>query len=458
MNKNATRSVYSFCFIAALGGLMFGMDQGTINGTLNFIVNDFKFSTAEGASYASIMMYGCVLGSLVCGWVANTLGRKKTLIIAAACFALFIITGATAQTVLILFTSRFLLGVTVGIASFAVPVYLSEIAPSKSRGGMVAFYQLMITIGILLIFITNAIFDHYNVSWRIMLGIIALPALAMLAFVFILPQSPRWLMLKGKDSQALDVLKKIRTEDEEITFEFEEIKTSLNIKKSTAMQLLTKGFFLKVLALGFVLQILNTLCGINPVMYYSTLIFSKAGIHDASAVTVVLGVVNMATTIIAVKYVDRIGKKPIIYFGLAGMAIMLIILSVNFYLLDHYALTAFMTFFLVGATILFVFSYAVSLGPTIWTICSEIFPLEGRDFGFAVTTATNWIFNAIAVNFSLIIMDQYGGCILFSGFSLVCILGLFFVGLFVPETKNISLEKIEINLKNGVRLRDIGKI
>ena len=451
------RAVYAFCFIAALGGLMFGMDQGTINGTLNFIIKDFKFTTVEGSSYASIMLYGCVIGSLFCGWVANTLGRKKTLVIAAACFAVFVITGATASSVFILFASRLLLGVTVGVASFAVPVYLSEIAPKEKRGGMVAFYQLMITIGIMIIFISNAVFDYYGGSWRWMLGVIAIPAFIMLIFVFLLPKSPRWLMLKNKEDEARKVLTKMRCDPNAVSQELLEIKTSLNIKKSTALKLLNKKFFLKVLAVGLILQVLNTLCGINPVMYYSTMIFHKAGITNASIVTIILGIVNMGTTIIAVKYVDRIGKKPIIYFGLAGMGVMLILLSISFYCLSNFKLNMVITIFLVGSTILFVFFYAVSLGPTIWAVCSEIFPLEGRDFGFSVTTATNWILNAIAINFSLVIMDVYGGSYLFLGFACVCILGLFFVYFFVPETTGVSLEKIETNLKNGVKLRDIGK-
>ena len=455
MDKNKKKVVFVICFIAALGGLMFGMDQGTINGTLDEIMKDFGFSTATASTYAGIMMYGCVAGSLISGWISNYLGRKLVLIIASACFALFIITGVTAFNAEILFASRFLLGVTVGIASFAVPVYLSEIAPKQIRGGMVAFYQLMITIGIFMIFVSNATLGQYHVSWRFMVGIIAVPAIVMFICVLFLPRSPRWLMLRNRESEATQVLEKVRNH-ETVAGEIEEIKESLKIKKASPMQLLRKGFFLKVLLVGFVLQILNTLCGINPVMYYSTMIFDHAGVSNAGLVTIILGIVNMLTTIIAVKYVDKIGKKPIIYFGLIGMGCMLLVLSVSFYCLGAGS-GMLVKFALIGGTVIFVFFYAVSLGPTIWAICSEIFPLEGRDFGFAVTTATNWIFNAIAVNFSLIVMDKFGGGLLFLIFAIVCILGVFFVYLFVPETKNISLEKIELNLKNGVKLKHLGR-
>ena len=455
MEKNKVRVVYAICFVAALGGLMFGMDQGTINGTLEFIMKDFSFSTAKASEYASIMMYGCVIGSLLSGWISNYIGRKRTLIIASACFAIFIIIGISTNTAAVLFTARFFLGVTVGIASFAVPVYLSEIAPKEFRGGMVAFYQLMITIGILVIFITNALLTEVNASWRVMVGIIAIPALIMFVCVLFLPKSPRWLMLKNKEKEAEIVLDKVR-DSSCVAMEMGEIRESLKIKKASPMQLLSKKFFLKVLLVGFVLQILNTLCGINPVMYYSTLIFNHAGVSNAAMVTIILGIVNVVTTVIAVKYVDRVGKKPIIYLGLIGMGCMLILLSASFFVIGPHS-GSIVKVVLIAATICFVFFYAISLGPTCWTICSEIFPLEGRDFGFAITTATNWIFNAIAVNTSLIVMDTFGGGILFSFFAVICILGIFFVYFYVPETKGISLEKIEINLKNGVKLKNLGK-
>ena len=436
---------------------MFGMDQGTFNGTLEFISKDFGFSTLEGSYYASIMMYGCVFGALLCGWISNRLGRRRTLIISAACFSFFILIGATTHSIPVLFSSRFMLGITVGIASFSVPVYLSEIAPKKTRGGMVGFYQFMITVGILIIFISNAVLSYYDASWRLMLGIIAIPALFMFILVFLLPESPRWLMLKSREDKAREVLCKIGRSSEDTESEIEEISTSLHYQKTSAIKLLTSKFFIKVLFLGIILQVLNTLCGINPVMYYSTLIFGKAGIADAAIATIILGVINMFGTLLAVTFVDKIGKKKIVYAGLCGMAVGLLLLSVSFRFIDHESLKSYFSISMVGAAVLFIFSYAVSLGPTIWTICSEIFPLEGRDFGFAITTATNWILNALAVNFSLVVMNKYGASTLFVFFSCICIFGIFFVYFFVPETTDVSLEEIEIKLKNGEKLRNIGR-
>ncbi len=458
MNSKAIKTVKLACVFAGLGGLLFGLDQGFINGSLGYIREEMHLSLTQGESFASIMLIGCIIGVFCSGWVSRNIGRKRTLILAALFFALFTFLGSITHNVVVLFGTRFALGLAVGCASFVVPLYLSEIAPTKMRGGFIAMYQFMITVGIFLIFLSNSIIAAYLESWRLMLGIIAVPALVMFFGVIVIPKSPRWLMLKGKEDEAEKVLKSTRETDEEVAFELKEIRESIaSEKKQSGWLMLRKSYFLKVLALGILLMLLQQFSGINSVIYYSGEIFKKAGFTNPNIGTVVMGLINVFVTIIAIKYVDKWGRKPILYFGLTVMTIMLIIIGVLFRVQESgIELNSIFKSTLLVACLVYVASFAVSLGPIMWIICAEIFPLEGRDFGVTATTAACWIGCTIVVQFSLSIMHSFGGAVLFFVFAVCCILGFFLIKFFTPETKGISLEEIEINLKNGTKLKDIG--
>jgi len=342
-----------------------------------------------------------------------------------------------------------------------VPLYLSEIAPTHMRGGVIAMYQLMITIGIFLVFVSNASIQFalggQHQSWRLMLGIISIPAIVMLLAGLSLPRSPRWLMLKRRPEQAREVLHSTRASHEEINAELNEMQASLAQADRKALHLFGKGFFWKVLLLGVSLQALQQLSGINSVIYYSTEIFGKAGIANAAVATVIVGFVNMLTTILAVAFVDRWGRKPILYFGLIVMALMLFAVATVFrYEAAGGDLGDLGQVMMVGAILTYICAFAISLGPVVWIMCAEIFPLEGRELGVTVTTIANWIFTAIVVQYSEIILHQIGGAILFYGFAACCVVGLGLVFLFAPETKRVSLEDLEERLRAGVRLKKIG--
>ena len=455
---NARKIVVRACIFAGLGGLLFGMDQGFINGSLNFIRDDMHLSLTQGESFASIMLIGCIVGVFLSGWVSRSIGRKKTLILAALFFALFTFLGSITHSVFFLFATRFALGLAVGCASFVVPLYLSEIAPTKMRGGFIAMYQFMITVGIFLIFLSNSVIGAYLESWRLMLGIIALPAVVMLFGVIAIPKSPRWLMLKGKEEEAKAVLEKTRETEKEVEFELKEIKDSIvGKKKQSGWKMLKEPYFLKVLCLGVLLMLLQQFSGINAVIYYSGEIFKKAGFSNPNIATVIMGLINVFITIIAIKYVDKWGRKPILYFGLTVMTITLIIIGIIFSVQESGAvLSGASKITLLVSCLVYVASFAVSLGPIMWIICAEIFPLEGRDFGVTASTAACWIGCTIVVQFSLSIIHNFGGSVLFFVFAVCCVLGFFLICLFTPETKGISLEEIEVNLKNGKKLREIG--
>jgi MFS transporter, SP family, galactose:H+ symporter len=461
VKPNAKKIVITACIFAGLGGLLFGLDQGFINGSLVYIRSDMHLTLSQGESFASIMLVGCIVGALCSGWISRGIGRKKTLVLAALFFSVFTLFGALTHDVNILFVTRFCLGLAVGCASFVVPLYLSEIAPTRMRGAFITMYQLMIAIGISLIFLSNSIISHYLQNWRLMLGVIVIPSIVMLIGVIFIPKSPRWLMLKGKEQAAKKVLESTRETDEEVETVLKDIKESIapdSEKKESGWTMLRKPYFLKVLFLGIFIMVLTQFSGINAIIYYSGEIFKSAGFNSPATATVIMGLINVVVTIVAIKYIDKIGRKPIIYFGLVLMTIMLVAIGILFHIQDSgIILSSFARLSLVACCLIFVASFAVSMGPIPWVICAEIFPLEGRDFGITITTAALWLSAAIVVRFSMSIMHHFGNSTMFFIFALCCVINFVIVLFWVPETKGISLEELELNLKKGVKLRKIGK-
>ena len=459
INLNARKIVIRACILAGLGGLLFGMDQGFINGSLVYIQDDMHLSLSMGESYASIMLYGCIVGALCSGWISKSIGRKRTLFLAALFFSIFTVWGALTYDVKVLFAARFALGLAVGCASFVVPLYLSEIAPTRMRGSFITMYQFMITVGISIVFLSNSIIGAYFHNWRLMLLVITIPSLIMFFGVLFIPKSPRWLVLKGRMEEAESVLSRTRETEEEVLQELNDIKESIEcetVDRISGWKLLKKPYFVKVLLLGVFIMVLTQFSGINAIIYYSGEIFKKAGFANPSTATVVMGIINVVVTLIAVKYIDKWGRKPIMYGGLSVMIIMLIIIGIIFHMQSGGALSGFEQISLVVACLVFVAAFAMSMGPIAWVICAEIFPLEGRDFGLTVTTVAVWLSAAIVVRFFLSILHYWGSSAAFIIFAVCCIINLIIIIFFTPETKGISLEKIEINLKNGKKLREIG--
>lgn len=339
-----------------------------------------------------------------------------------------------------------------GLSSFTAPLYLSEISPKHLRGGMIATFQFMITVGILISYITDTLLTPSE-SWRWMFGVTFFPAFVLFLAVLILPKSPRWLVMIGKE-EARQVLGRVRNPDE-INAELAEIESTLD-KAHSFLEVIKSKMFVKVLLLGIVLQAIQQFSGINTVIYYAPSIFKLAGFATPIQqmwATVVVGTVNMLTTIIAIMYVDRWGRKPILYFGLCTTTISLGLLGYLF----HVGIDSMVSQYLAVALVLsFIFGFAVSLGPIIWILCAEIFPLKGRDVGVGVTTATNWICNAIVGGTFLTLITNFGPASTFGLFSFIGFLSLLIMIYFVPETKDVSLERIEANLLANKKLRDLG--
>jgi SP family galactose:H+ symporter-like MFS transporter len=454
--EKSNNIVIRVCIIAALAGLLFGLDIAYVNGALEFIVKDFNLTEEQSQQVAGILLTGAAVGALGSGWLSRTFGRKKILVLSAIIFTLFTIAGVLSHAVGIFLVTRFVLGLAIGIASFVAPLYLSEIAPHKIRGGLIAMYQLMITIGIFLMFVSNAAL-HDTGSWRLMLAVLLIPSVIMLIGTLTLPESPRWLLLVGRAKDAENVLTKIRTSKDEVDFEMSEIKQSL-VGAENSFKLLRHPYFLKVLMLGVLLQALQQFSGMNAFMYYSSKIFMEAGINNPATATIVVGLVNVLTTFLAIKYVDKLGRKPIMYFGLTLLITSCAIDGYIFHLqAAGLVLSPALQYTLLSFCLLFIFAFAISLGPIVWILCSEIYPLEGRDLGITVSTMANWIFNAILGSYTLTWFKTMGVSGTFWLFGGVCLAGFILINRFTPETKDVPLEELEFNLKANKKLRDIGK-
>ncbi|MCX6970956.1 MAG: sugar porter family MFS transporter [Verrucomicrobia bacterium] len=463
--KKVSFIVYFIGFTAALAGLLFGLDVGVISGAQHFIEQDFKIGDKEIEIIVSALLWGAVFGTLISGVLSSHFGRRRTILVSAVIFVIGSLACSMAHNEHTLIISRFFLGIAVGVASFTAPLYLSEIAPRTVRGSMISMYQLMITIGIVLAFLSDTWLASYATfggvtggHWRVMLGIIAIPAAVMFTGVLFLPESPRWLFLKGFKEHAVNVFKRMHLDDVEIAAEVQEIEDSMKVKQNGFQMFLKNSNFRRAIGLGIGLQIIQQLTGINVVMYYAPKIFALAGFENVSEQmwgTVIVGITNVLATFIAIAFVDRLGRKPIMYAGflVMGLALLTVGLLFNMDIEKNPGLG----YPAIGALLVFIVGFAMSAGPIIWVICSEIYPLAGRDLGVTCSTATNWISNAIVGQTFLTMLATFGGgntFLLYGGLNALFI--IFFV-IFVPETKGISLEQIERNLMSGRILRKIGR-
>lgn len=375
--------------------------------------------------------------------------------IGAVLFVVGSLCSAFAPDVEILIVSRVLLGLAVGIASYTAPIYLSEIAPEKIRGSMISMYQLMITIGILAAYLSDTAFS-YTGAWRWMLGVITIPAVLLLIGVFFLPDSPRWLAARGSDEKARRVLEKLRDTSEQAKNELDEIRESLKVKQSGWALFVNNKNFRRAVYLGVLLQVMQQFTGMNVIMYYAPKIFDLAGFASTSQQmwgTVIVGLVNVLATFIAIGLVDRWGRKPTLILGFIVMALGMGTLGT---MMNIGISSVFAQYFAVIMLLIFIVGFAMSAGPLIWVLCSEIQPLKGRDFGITCSTATNWIANMIVGATFLTMLNSLGSAHTFWVYAGLNIIFIFITLALIPETKNISLEHIERNLMQGKPLRKIG--
>ncbi|RCL00741.1 MAG: Sugar porter (SP) family MFS transporter [Candidatus Tokpelaia sp. JSC189] len=455
--RSKKRTIAVVGFLGAIAGLLFGLDTGVISGALQFIAEEFRLSDRMQEHVMGALMLGAAVGAIFAGGLSYYIGRKYSLLVGAVLFVIGSFLCAFTPNVEILIAARVLLGVAVGIASYAAPLYLSEIAPEKIRGSMISLYQLLITVGLLAAFVSDTLLSYYE-AWRWMLGIVVIPAVFLFIGVATLPRSPRWLVSKGRGQEAEQVLGEIRLTQQEVITELQEIKQSLQVKQSGWSLFRENSNFRRSVGLGVLLQIMQQCTGINIVLYYAPRIMGMAGFSTTAEQmwgSVVVGLVNVLATFIAIGVVDRWGRRPTLLLGFSVMAFSMGLLGLMLYL-DLDGIWA--SYFSVIMLLVFIAGFAMSAGPLIWVLCSEIQPLKGRDFGITISTATNWLSNMILAATFLSLLNALGAA---NTFWLYGVLNALFIAVtwwFVPETKEISLERIEANLMHGRKLRDIGQL
>lgn len=434
---------------ASLGGLLSGFDMGVISGALLYINQTWTLSPLEQGWLVSSAIVGSVIGAAANGVLADIYGRKKIIIATALIFIAGSLMCGYAATAGWLIFSRIVIGIAVGMISFVAPIYLSEIAPEKIRGSLVSLYQLALTAGILLSYLINRIFANTELNWRWMLGSGTVPAVILLTGILFLHDTPRWLISKNRIDEARQVFRRI-LKKEDVEAHISEIQETLSTS-SEKQKVKIKKWMLMPVFVGVGLMFVQICTGINTIIYYTPTIFNLAGFSDnisAIYATIGIGLVNFLMTFVAIAYIDKFGRKPLLYIGLSGMLISLFILSGAFAMGESGKWLA------VASVVIYIASFAMSLGPICWIMVSEIMPLKIRGFAMSAATVANFAFNFIVVLSFLPMLEIFGKAPTFFVFGLITILSLFFVYFFVPETKGISLEKIEKNWHNHIKPRN----
>lgn len=441
--------------LAATGGLMSGLDIGVISGALDFVADAFHASTFAQEWIVSGMMAGAAIGAILAGWLARLGGRKWALVIGGVIFIIGSVACALSWSVASMIVGRALMGLAIGIAAFTSPLYLSEIASENTRGAMISTYQLMITVGIFLAFISDTLFSYHG-QWRWMFGVIAIPGVLFVIGVLFLPYSPRWLMMKGRRQEALAVLTDLRPTAHEARAEIRAIDEQLKQRQGGIGLLWQNANFRRSILLGMLLQAMQQFAGINVVMYYAPKIFALAGFVGTAQMwcTAIIGFVNVLATVAAIGLVDRWGRKPILYAGFTTMTVAMGALALlNANGLDSQTAKLLCVFLIM----IFIAAHAMSAGPLMWVLCSEIQPIKGRDLGITLSTLTNWVSNMIVGVSFLSLLNALGAPLTFGLIAALNAVFFVFTRLLVPETRGVSLEVIEQNLMAGKKLRDIGR-
>ena len=447
--------LYVVAIIASLGGLLSGYDTGVISGALLFINESWNLADTTQGILVSSVLIGAVIGAATNGILADMFGRKKIIMATAVIFTLGSVMCAFAPNIFVLIASRIFVGFAVGVVNFVVPLYLSEISPKHLRGTLVSLYQWAITAGILFSYFINAVFAHAVYNWRWMLFAGVIPGIVLFVGMCFMHDTPRWLVSKKRDEEAKIAFKKIEPEVD-TEKEIEDIrKTILNEGTKSDKKFRFKKWMIMPFVVGIGIMFAQICTGINTIIYYAPTIFKNAGFESnitAIYATTGIGVINFLMTIVALFFTDKLGRKPLLYFGLTGVMLSLIALGCGFAFADFFGDN--LKWVTVGSLVIYIICFAMSLGPIGWIVVSEVFPLRIRGVAMSICTVSNFAFNFFVVSSFPILLHRIGGAWTFWGFGIVSLLCIVFVYFCVPETKGISLETIESNWIHGVKPRD----
>jgi sugar porter (SP) family MFS transporter len=449
------RAIY---FFGALGGLLFGYDTGVISGALLFIPNDFKLSPfLQGAIVAGLLL-GAMIGAAAAGRLADAWGRRRLIMAAAVVFTGGAILAAVAPTVWVLIAARIIIGLGVGSAALVVPLYLAEIAPAGIRGAVTSLNQLMIVGGILVAFIVNAILASSG-NWRLMLGLAAVPSIILFIGMVFMPETPRFLVHTGEEETAKAVLEDLPG-DEEPKERIEEIRqVDEEEEGDTGVRAVFQAKWLRpALMVAVGLAVFQQFVGINTIIYYAPTTLTNVGFAKTSAIyaNLIIGVVNVAMTIVAIWLIDRVGRKPLLYGGAAGMVTSLLVLGVSLSVLatPHHPgdPAAVITLVCLGT---FIASFAATWGPVVWVMIPEVLPLSVRGTAMGIAVFGNWAANLLVSQTFPPLLNALGPGPVFLGYAALGMLAGVFVWRLVTETKGRSLEEIEADLQGRSERRRV---
>ena len=428
--KVSSRTVF-IAIVAALGGILFGYDTAVISGTTEVVKMQFGLTTGGEGWYVGCALIGSILGVLIAGMMSDFLGRKKTMLISALLFSISAIGCAVSQDFSQLVIFRIVGGFGIGIVSIVSPVYISEVSPAEVRGTMVSLYQLFITIGFLLAYLMNflilkaAVLDStaselgarmFNQEyWRGMLGCEAIPDLLFLVLIFFIPESPRWLAVRGQRQDKSDEWKALR-----------------------------EPGILKAVLIGSAIAILGQFMGVNAVLYYGPKIFADAGFEDPLFSTVLVGVVNMLTTVIALAIIDKVGRKQLVWWGVGGMIFCLLMIGLYFL-----PATSLPTWFMLTFFLLYVFCTAISISAVVFVLLSEMYPNRVRGLAMSIAGFALWIGTYLIGQLTPWMLENLTPAGTFFLFAFMCLPYLWIMYRHVPNTTGKTLEEIEEYWRGG---------
>lgn len=453
MKAKGTAYVVFMAAVAAIGGILFGYDTAVISGTTDIVRNQFSLSASGEGWYVGCALIGSIIGVLCAGSLSDYIGRKITMLISAAFFSISAIGCAVCGSFDALVAFRIIGGVGIGIVSIVSPIYISEVSPAKIRGTLVSLYQLAVTAGFLLAYLANWAIDAgidpsaaadaglwsrmFNAeAWRGMLGSETLPALLFLFIIFFIPESPKWLIIKGKPSEATAVLSRILGSEDEINAEVEATRSSSGEDKGSWSDLLKPGILVAVLA-GCAIAILGQFMGVNAVLYYGPKIFSEAGFDNPMFSTVLVGLVNFATTVLAVFIIDRVGRKQLIYWGVSGMIICLIAIGTYFATGGVLGNGFMLAFFLA-----YVFCCAISISAIVFVLLSEMYPNSIRGRAMSLAGFMLWVGTYLVGQLTPVLLEWSQAGTFFI-FAVMCVPYMLIMWKVIPETTGKTLEEIE---------------
>jgi sugar porter (SP) family MFS transporter len=434
-------------FFGALGGLLFGYDTGVVSGAILFIQEELGTTPFLEGLIVSSLLIGAMVGAAGCGPLSDAIGRRKVIVIAAVIFGVGAIGAALAPNAAVLIFFRFVLGLAVGTASLTVPLYLSEMAPTRIRGAVSSLNQLMIVTGILVAYLVNASLASAG-AWRWMFGLALIPSLALLVGIFFMPETPRWLVSRDREEEAREVL---RLNRDEATAEHD-LKQIMEIEEAEegGLRELLARWVRPMIVVGIGLAIFQQITGINTIVYYAPTTLTNVGYGAAGAIyaNVIIGVVMVLMTLVAIRLIDRIGRKPLLLGGLVGMVASLAVLGIFSLLLPQPSSpsdpAAIITLVCLAT---YIASFAATWGPVVWVMLPEIFPLKVRGTAMATGTVLLWGANYVVSQTFPVLLDSFGPGVVFLGYAVMGVAAFLFTSWIVPETKGRSLEEIEADLR-----------